>query len=194
MQTLKKKKIKTGIKEIVEKYVPEIRLTPQQNIILVNIEEKYKDQINQVIEKYKIYTKETVSSLRRNSMACPALPTCGLALAEAERTLPHIIDELEKLGFGEEVLTLRMSGCPNSCSRPPLAELGIIGMSANKYNIYIGGNFEGTRLNKIFKENVSGENVVSEIALLLKIYRANKHENEQFGDFCMRVDTEYLNN
>ena len=186
------KKIKTGLKEIIKKFGPDVRLTPQQNIVLINIKEENKKKIDELINKHNIYTEKTVSPLRRNSMACPALPTCGLALAEAERSLPNIIDELEKFGFGEEVLSLRVSGCPNSCSRPPLSELGIIGMSANKYNIYVGGNFEGTRLNKLYKENISGENIVSEIAILLRIYEANKNLNERFGDFCNRAGIEGL--
>ncbi|MBI3590989.1 MAG: NADPH-dependent assimilatory sulfite reductase hemoprotein subunit [Candidatus Melainabacteria bacterium] len=186
------RKIKTGLKEIIEKFNPDIRLTPHQNIILVNIKEENKDKVNAILQKHKIYTKENVSQLRGNSMACPALPTCGLALAEAERVLPNIIDELEKLGFGKETLSLRMSGCPNSCSRPPVGELGIIGMSANKYNIYVGGNFEGTRLNKIYKENINSENIVPEIVNLFKAYRANHKPDEGFGDFCVRSGIEGL--
>ena len=125
-------------------------------------------------------------------MACPALPTCGLALAEAERALPGVIDELEKLGFQDEVLSIRMSGCPNSCSRPPVGELGIIGMSANKYNIYVGGSFEGNRLNKIYKENVPGDDIALEIANLFKVFRSNRISGENFGDFCNRVNIEKL--
>ena len=162
------RQIKIGLKEIIEKFEPGIRLTPHQNMILTNIKEENKNKINEILAKYKFYTKETVSELRRNSMACPALPTCGLALAEAERAVPDVIDELEKFGFGDKKVSIRMSGCPNSCSRPPVAEIGIIGMSANKYNIYTGGNFEGTKLNKLFKENIAGENIASEIASLLK--------------------------
>ena len=172
------RQIKTGLKEIIEIFEPGIRLTPHQNIILTNIKEENKNKINEILKKYKIYTKETVSELRRNSMACPALPTCGLALAEAERALPSLVDELEKLGFGDKKVSIRMSGCPNSCSRPPVAEIGIIGMSANKYNIYTGGNYEGTRLNKIYKENISGEKIVPELGALLRTYRSNKNQNE----------------
>lgn len=186
------RRIKSGLKEIVEKTKPDIRLTPQQNIILANIKEEDKSKLDQIVQKYKIYTLETVSPLRRNAMACPALPTCGLALAEAERTLPGIIDELEKLGFKDEVLSIRMSGCPNSCSRPPVAELGIIGMSANKYNIYVGGEFNGTRLNKVYKENVLGESVVSEIARLFQSYRDKKQNGEDFGNFCNRIGIDKL--
>ena len=120
-------------------------------------------------------------------MACPALPTCGLAMAEAERALPHIIDELEKLGFKDEKITIRMSGCPNSCSRPSISEIGIIGLTLGKYNIYTGGDFNGTRLNKIYKEGVATEDIVPEIAGLLKIYREQRQEGERFGDFCLRT-------
>ena len=188
------RQIKTGLKEIIEKFEPGIRLTAHQNIILTNIKEENKNKIDEILKKYKIYTKEGVSELRRNSMACPALPTCGLALAEAERALPGVIDELEKLGFGNEKVSIRMSGCPNSCSRPPVAEIGIIGMSANKYNIYTGGDFEGTRLNKIYKENILGENIVSEISSLLRTYRSNYNKNESFGDYWNRVGPEKFNN
>ncbi len=186
------RKIKSGLLEIVEKYKPDVRLTPHQNLILININEKDKSEIDIILEKSKIYRQETVSNLRRNSIACVALPTCGLALAEAERELPGVIDELEKLGFKDEILSIRMSGCPNSCSRAPVSELGFIGTSANQYNIYLGGDFEGTKLNKIYKQNISGDNLVSEIAKLLNLYRNKRNGNEKFGDFCNRVGLESL--
>ncbi len=186
------KKIKTGLKEIIEKFNPGVRLTPQQNIILTNINEKDKSAIDKLIQEYNISTLETVSPLRRNSISCVSLPTCGLALAEAERYLPKVITELEKLGYAQESLTIRMSGCPNSCSRPPVAELGIIGLSANKYNVYIGGDFDGKRLNKIYLESVSSNNLVSEIAKLFKVYREKRNPGERFGDFCNRVGVENL--
>ena len=160
-------KTKSGLKEIIERFKTEVRLTPQQNILLLNIDEKNKAEIDKSIEQYGFYDNKKLSSLRRNSLACVALPTCGLALAEAERALPGIIDELENLGYGDKNVSIRMSGCPNSCSRPPVAEIGIIGTSANKYNIYAGGKFNGTKLNKIVKESVSGENIVSEVRKLL---------------------------
>lgn len=187
------RKLKSGLKEIIEKFDPGVRLSPQQNIILVDIDEKHKEEINKIIKKHNIYTNETISNLRRNSLVCPALPTCGLALAEAERVLPKIINELERLGFGNEVLSIRMSGCSNSCSRTPLAELGIIGASANKYNIYVGGTFEGTRLNKLYKENIISRDLPPEIAILLKTYRNYRSsQKESFGNFAHRVGIERL--
>lgn len=179
---------KTAFKEIVEKYNAEVRLTPQQNIIFTNIQEKDKQNIERDLEKHSVYIiNKNLSTLRRNSIACVALPTCGLAMAESERVLPGIIDELEKEGFGDEEISIRMSGCPNSCSRPPVAEIGIIGISANMYNMYIGGDFYGKRLNKLYKEKVSGKNISKEIIDLLTKYRKEKKNNEKFGDFCNRV-------
>lgn len=186
------KQIKSGLKEIIEKFKVGVRITPQQNIILTNIKEENKTKINEIIKKSNIFTEESVSFLRRNSMACVSLPTCSLALAEAERYLPKVITELENLGFGKEALTIRMSGCPNSCSRPPVAELGIIGLSANKYNIYVGGDFEGTKINKVYLEAVTSNNLVPEIAKLFKTYKVNGSNGERFGDFCSRVGVEKL--
>lgn len=185
--------IKTGLKEIVKRFNVNIRTTPNQNIILTDIKSNDKSDIEQLLHKYGFYfLSRNLSPLRRFSMACPALPTCGLALAEAERTLPSLINNLEKLGYDKEALSIRMSGCPNSCSRPPMAELGIIGMSANKYNIYVGGSMEGTRLNKLYKCDVPEENLVNEISKLFNIFRANYTQNERFGDFCNRVGIETL--
>lgn len=186
------RKTRSGLRETIGLFKPDIRLTPQQNIVLANIKEEDINEVNKIIEKCNMFTEKTVSPLRRNSMACPALPTCGLALAEAERALPDIINELEKLGFGDEVLSLRMSGCPNSCSRPPFAELGIIGTSANKYNLYVGGTFTGTRLNKMYKENIMVEDIVPEIVKLFRTFRANRQSSESFGDFSNRIGIEQL--
>ena len=185
--------IKTGLKEIIKTYKTNVRATPNQNIILTNIKEADKNQIDKLLDKYGFYrVSKNLSSLRRFSMACPALPTCGLALAEAERTLPSIINELERLGYGDDALSIRMSGCPNSCSRPPVAELGIIGMSADRYNIYVGGSLEGTRLNKLYMEGVTGKNLALEISRLFNTYRGNYKGDEKFGDFCNRVGVENI--
>lgn len=190
-----KRKTKSALKEIIQKFRPNIRLTPQQNIILTNINEKNKGEINKELEKAGVFiVNKNLSTLRRNSLACVALPTCGLALAEAERALPGIIDRLEELGFGNEKISIRMSGCPNSCSRPPVAEIGVVGMSANKYVIHIGGHFNGTRLNKIYKENVPSEEIVHEIYKLIRTYKEKKKGDESFGNFATRLGVENLKN
>ena len=120
-------------------------------------------------------------------MGCPALPTCSLAIAEAERRLPYLIDALEGLGYGNEEIRIRMSGCPNSCSRPPTAEIGLIGRFKNKYNVYVGGSPQGTRLAQLCAESVDTQDLVREIAGLLDVYRAHRQTHEHFGDYCYHV-------
>jgi len=119
-------------------------------------------------------------------------PVRPLALAEAERYLPSLIDELEKRGYGNEDIKMRMSGCPNSCSRPPVAEIGIIGTSPHKYNIYLGGNYEGTRLNKLFEENADDSMLADRISSLIDLYNHMKNKDERFGDFCDRTGIETI--
>jgi sulfite reductase beta subunit-like hemoprotein len=184
--------IKTGLREIVRRFRPGVRLTPSQDIVLANIpEEKIKD-IESALRDYGIKTEKEITSLRKNSIACPALPTCGLALAEAERFLPYLIDELEERGYGDEEIKMRMSGCPNACSRPPVAEVGIMGVSPKKYNLYIGGSFEGTRLNRLYEELIDAGELADRIAELIDIYNLNRIPGERLGDFCNRVGVEKL--
>lgn len=188
-----KRKIKTGLKEIIKRFSPSIRNSSQQNMILTGIEEKDKREVDKMLEAHNFHIVEkNLSTLRRNSIACVALPTCGLALSEAERSLPGIINELERVGLGNEDITIRMSGCPNSCSRTPVSEIAVIGLSANKYNIYVGGNAEGTKLNKLYIENIQGENVASEIARIIRFYKKTKSPDERFGDFCNKLGVEKL--
>jgi len=184
--------IKTGLREIVRRFRQGVRLTPSQDIVLANIpEEKIKD-IESALIDYGIKTEKEITTLRKNSIACPALPTCGLALAEAERFLPYLIDELEERGYGDEEIKIRMSGCPNACSRPPVAEVGIMGVSPKKYNLYVGGSFEGTRLNRLYEELIDAGELADRIAELIDIYHLNKRPGERFGDFCNRVGVEKL--
>ena len=164
-------------------------------LILVNIDEENIAGIKEMLANYKIDTNERYSNLRLASMACPALPTCSLAVAEAERFLPSLIDELEHRGLGSEKIKIRMSGCPNSCSRPPVSEIGLIGATAKKYNIYLGGDYYGTRLNQLFLELVDDSELASKIAKLISYWKKNKNEeSEPFGDFCNRTDFEILRN
>ena len=186
-------KLKSGLAEIIRKYQVETRLTATQDLILVNIDKKDVQGINKMLKKYKIDTNEKYSNLRLYSMACPALPTCSLAVAEAERFLPSLIDELDRRGLGNEKIKIRMSGCPNSCSRPPVSEIGLIGATANKYNIYLGGDFYGTRLNRLFLELVDDSELPNKISKLIDYWRRNREtNNEPFGDFCNKTDFEIL--
>lgn len=185
-------KLKSGLREIIKKYNLEVRLSPLQDVILTNIKEQNKGNIDSMLLEFGIKTHKDYSTLRLNSMACPALPTCGLALAESERVMPSIIKELEKRGYGKEDIKIRMSGCPNACSRPTTSEIGIMGVSPEKYNIYLGGDYQGTRLNTIFDELIKDVEIPTLICNLIDIYREHKKGNEQFGDFCNRFGNKKL--
>ncbi len=184
---------KSGLREIVARFEPELRLTPHQNVVLVNIADTSRVAVAALLARYGLDAGDgTLSSLRRYAMACPALPTCGLALAESERFLPDVIAELERRGYGQERVWIRMSGCPNSCSRPPTAEIGIIGRSLRLYTLYVGGSFEGLRLAQLLKDNVPTDALADELAALLDVWRADRHQGEGFGDFCHRVGPDAL--
>src|SRR5262249_48380539 len=127
---------------------------------------------------------QPLSPLRRYAMACPALPTCGLAVAEAERYLPNVIGELEERGYRNERVWVRMSGCPKSRPRPPSAEIGIIGRSLGLYNVYVGGSFEGTRLAKIYKPSVRAAELTNVLAETLEQWRRERAPGEAFGDWA----------
>ena len=186
-------KLKSGLAKIISTFNIESRLTATQDLILVNIKEENITKISEMLAEYNIDTHKKYSELRKASMACPALPTCSLAIAEAERFLPSLIDDLDKRGYGNEKIKIRMSGCPNSCSRPPVSEIGLIGASLNKYNIYLGGDFYGKRLNRLFLELIDGDELANKISRLINYWRVNrKNDDEPFGDFCNNRDFEEL--
>lgn len=177
-----------GLRAVVERFCPEIRLTAQQNIVLVNIDEADKNGVAAMLGEYGLQTGGgELSELRRYAMACPALPTCGLAVAESERYLPSLIGELEQRGFGNERVWIRMSGCYNACSRPPTAEIGLVGRSLNLYNIYVGGSFAGTRLSRLYKPDVRSTVLADVLADILDQWRRDREPNEAFGDWAART-------
>lgn len=180
--------VKAGLRAIVEEIQPEVRLTAHHNVILVNIPTELRPRVEALLTEYDLSTGNgSLSALRRYAMACPAMPTCGLAVAESERYLPDVITELEQRGYGDERVWIRMSGCPNSCSRPPTAEIGIIGRSLNLYNVYVGGSFEGTRLAQLYQDKVRSEDLVDLLATMFDQWRGDRTENEAFGDWAARV-------
>src|SRR4029453_8088608 len=135
---------KSGLRAIVTYARPELRLSAQQNVVLTGITPRRKKRVEALLAEYGLSSGNgTLSALRRYAMACPAIPTCGLAVAESERYLPDLISELEQRGYGGDRVWNRMSGCPNACSRPPTAEIGLVGRRLNIYNVYVGGSFEG---------------------------------------------------
>src|SRR5579872_4004506 len=183
--------LKTALRKIVEQFRAEIRLTPSQNLILTSIKPADREPITKILAEHGIPVENQATVLRRASMACPALPTCGLALAESERVLPDILTRIEGLlaevGLKDEEIVIRMTGCPNGCARSSMAEIGFIGRSPNKYQILFGGNEASTRLNRLFKDNVKNEDIVSELRPVLTRFANERIDAERFGDFCERV-------
>src|SRR6267154_249885 len=159
--------LKTGLRRVIERFQPQVRLTPSQNILLVNIRPEHRADIKQLLSEHGVSVHNPFSRTRLASMACPALPTCGLALAESERVLPDIITRVEQLlaelGIPEEEVIVRMTGCPNGCARPYMAEIALVGKSPNKYQLYLGGNEASTRLNRLYKDVVKGEEIIAEL-------------------------------
>ena len=184
-------RLKTALAKIVGQFSPEVRLTPSQNLILANVVPNNRAAITQVLLEHGIPVDHQATVIRRASMACPALPTCGLALAESERILPDLLTRIEALlaeiGLPDEEVVIRMTGCPNGCARPYMAEIGFVGKAPNKYQIYLGGNESSTRLNRLFKENVKNEDVINELRPVMTRFAQERSEGERFGDFCERV-------
>ncbi len=183
--------LKTALYEIAESRKLNFRFTTNQNVILSDIREEDKSLIEKILKKYGIeeYT-ESVSSLRKNSMACVALNTCPLAFAEAQRYLPSLISKIEPLlrknGLHKEDIILRMTGCPNGCARSYIAEIGFIGTALGKYNLQLGGDHAGMRLNKIYKESLDEPAILEELDSLFSQFALERKSKESFGDFALR--------
>lgn len=182
----------TGLRKIANIHTGDFRLTPNQNLIIGNVSEQQKDQIEALIKEYKLTDGTFHSALRRNSMACVAFPTCGLAMAESERYLPSLLDKieviLEEVGLRDEEIVIRMSGCPNGCSRPALAEIAFIGKAPGKYNLYLGASFSGDRLNKLYRENIGEQTILDELTPIIHHYAKDRLDGERFGDFVIRAN------
>jgi sulfite reductase (NADPH) hemoprotein beta-component len=184
-------KLKTGLREIAKVHTGDFRLTSNQNLIIGNVTSQKKKKITELMEQYGLNDGKHVSALRRSSMACVALPTCGLAMAEAERYLPSLIDKIDEIldenGLRDEEITIRMTGCPNGCARHALGEIGFIGKAPGKYNMYLGAAFDGSRLSKMYRENIGEEEILSELREILPRYAKERQEGEHFGDFVIRA-------
>ncbi len=184
-------RLKTGLRRVIEQFRPEVRLTPSQNLLLVDVKPDQRGAVEQLLSEHGISAGNPFSRTRLASMACPALPTCGLALAESERMMPDLLTRLEQLldelGMRGEELIVRMTGCPNGCARPYTAELAFVGKAPNKYQIYLGGNEPSTRLNRLYKDSVKGEELLGEVRAVLVRFREERREGERFGDYCARV-------
>ena len=184
-------RLKSALRAAVEKWKLEVRLTPSQNLLLAGIDAQDKESISRLFADYGIEVQTQASPTRKASMACVSLPTCGLALAESERVLPALMTNLEDLlgevGLKGEELVVRMTGCPNGCVRPYLAEIGLVGRAPNKYQIYLGGSHSSTRLNRLYKDNVPFESIPDELRQPLRQFQQERRPDERFGDWCARV-------
>ena len=183
--------MRTGLREIAKVHDGDFRLTANQNLIIANVSPAKRAGIESLLAEYKLADSHNQSSLRLNSMACVALPTCGLALAEAQRYLPDLLTELDavlgELGLRDDAITIRMTGCPNGCARPYIAEIAFVGRSPGKYNIYLGGGFTGDRLNKLYKNSAKQEEIIGILRPILERYASERTDGERFGDFVIRT-------
>jgi sulfite reductase (NADPH) hemoprotein beta-component len=185
-------KLKTALRQIADKFSNlEFRLSANQNLILANVAENDKAAINSILAANGVKTENQASVLHAAAMACPALPTCGLALAESERMLPGLIDRIEKLcaevGLAGQEIIIRSTGCPNGCARPYMAEIAFVGKAPGRYQVWLGGDTAGTRLNRIWKDVMKETDIETEFRPVLARYAKERNRGERFGDWCDRV-------
>ncbi len=184
------KTLKTGMLEIAKIHKGDFRLTANQNLIVAGVAAEDKSIIEEIARVHGLLN-DSVSNQRKSSMACVAFPTCPLAMAEAERYLPGLVDNveaiLEKNGLKDDSIILRVTGCPNGCGRAMLAEIGLVGKGPGKYNMYLGSDLAGSRVPKLYKENVNEADVLTEIDSLSARWSAERNDGEAFGDFVIRA-------
>ncbi|TNH05003.1 assimilatory sulfite reductase (NADPH) hemoprotein subunit [Testudinibacter sp. TR-2022] len=181
--------LKSGMREIAKIHKGDFRLTANQNLIVAGVATRDKANIEKIARQYKLID-DSVTPQRENSMACVSLPTCPLAMAEAERFLPHFIDQVDSIlakhGVAEEQIVLRVTGCPNGCGRAMLAEIGLVGKAIGRYNLHVGGNLAGTRIPRLFKENITEVEILAILDGWIGDWAQNRQSNESFGDFAIR--------
>jgi sulfite reductase (ferredoxin) len=184
-------RLRTVLRKLVEKYRPNIRLTPMQDILLCDLPKSAKPLIQRMLTVHGVLRPDRISLVQQHGMACPAIPTCGLALSEAERVMPTFIDKFEaeiaNLGLDKEAIGVRMTGCPNGCVRPYQSDIGIVGRSGDKYTIFVGGNLVGSRLNFVLKDLVPFDEIVATLRPALTAFKDRRENGESFGDFCHRL-------
>jgi sulfite reductase (ferredoxin) len=189
--------LRAAIKEVVERFQTEVRLTAQQNMLFVNVAKHDQAAFEAVFRNHGVALPGSIPLVVQNALACPAQPTCGLAITEAERVMPDLTREMDallsKLGLHDGPIPyMRMTGCPNGCARPYSAEVGLVGRSLNSYTIYLGGSHLGTRLGQVYLDHVKREDVADKLEPILAYYKHERLEGEAFGDFCHRIGLEVL--
>jgi sulfite reductase (ferredoxin) len=188
--------LKTALREITQRYALPMHITPHHNLVLSEIDPGDRAAIQAILDQAAIKPETEIDPLVRYSMACPALPTCGLAIAESERAMPSVLDRiralLTKVGLPEAYFTTRMTGCPNGCARPYLAELGFVGQSPNAYQLWLGADPHQTRLAQPYLDNLEADDIEKVLEPLFVCFKRHRHEGESFGDFCDRYGFEQL--
>jgi sulfite reductase (ferredoxin) len=189
-------RLRSCLRRLVERFQPEIRLTPTQDILLCHLPPSAQADIERTLLEFGVTPPDKLSVLQKHSMACPAIPTCGLAITESERVLPGIIDqlevELERLGLAQEKISVRMTGCPNGCARPYQSDIGLVGRSGDKFTVFVGGNILGNRLNFMICDLVPLKQIVPLLVALLENFKKEKKPGEGFGDYCQRMGMERM--
>jgi sulfite reductase (ferredoxin) len=184
-------KLRTALRTLVEKLQPELRVTPMQDLLFCHLHESARGVIDAVLTSHGVPLPGQVSGVRSHSLACPAVPTCGLAISESERVLPGLIDQLEaalgRYGLENEVLSVRMTGCPNGCARPYQSDIGLVGRSGDKYSIFVGGRLRGDRLNFMLCDLVPMGQIIPTLEPLLNHFKSHRLQPESFGEFCHRL-------
>jgi len=184
-------RIKTALREIVKTHRPGLRLTPHQNVLLTDLDEAAIDGIERTLLDHGVIPVTQLSAARRYSMACPALPTCGLAMSESERLMPTVVDafeaELTALGMRNEPITLRMTGCPNGCARPYTVDIAFVGRRPDVYHIYVGGGMEGDRVVDLYAADVKTDDLVPTLRPLLQSWAKNRRHGENLSDFYQHL-------
>jgi sulfite reductase (NADPH) hemoprotein beta-component len=181
----------TALREIAQAHDGDLRMTGNQNLIVANVGKGSKQRIDKLLDHHGLKDGLKQTGLRLSAMACVAFPTCSQAMAESERYLPSLLDKLDAIlrdvGLEKDPIVIRMTGCPNGCARPYLAEIGLVGKNLGKYNLYLGGGFVGNRLNKLYREGISDEEIVATLDPILRRYARERAAGERFGDFVIRA-------
>jgi sulfite reductase (NADPH) hemoprotein beta-component len=184
-------RLQTGMREIARILKGEFRLTCNQNLVIANVDEADRAAIDALVKEYGLDGYKAQSGIRRHHIACVALPTCGLAMAESERYAPVLLPKLEALldkhGLRDEPILLRLSGCPNGCSRPYLGEIALVGRALGRYDLRLGADFTGERMNRLYRENIEEAEILGSLDALFADYAGQRQPGEGFGNFLVRA-------
>lgn len=181
----------TALREIAQVHDGDFRMTGNQNMIVANVSSHNKKRIDALLVRHGFVKDLSLTGLRKHSLACVAFPTCGQAMAESERFLPSLLEKLEhilrQIGLAQDPIVIRMTGCPNGCARPYLAEIGLVGKAPGQYNLYLGGGFTGQRMNKLYREGLDEQQILASLEPIFRRYALERQPGEPFGDFTIRA-------